>query len=122
MLLKTNNEKVTVKGRRCIDRRNQRNCLSKEDTSSPTVSTEVLMLSLMIDTMEVQDVATADIKGAFLQIDYDKGYIQINMEGEMVTLIEEIDPAYYKDFIYIDISEKCMYTESKKAIYGTIYK
>ena len=40
----------------------------------------------------------------------------------MVTLIEEIYPAYYKDFIYINISEKCMYTESKKAICGTIYK
>ena len=35
----------------------------------------------------------------------------------MVTLLEEIDPAYYKDFICIDSRvNKCMYTESKKDI------
>ena len=39
----------------------------------------------------------------------------------MVTLLEDIDPKYYKDFIYIDKRRsKCMYAESKKAIYGTL--
>ena len=46
-----------------------------------------------------QNVATADITGAFLQTDYDKGKIHTNMEGEMVALIKDIQPAYYKDFI-----------------------
>ena len=71
----------------------------------------------MIDTTEFWDVATADIPGAFIQTDYKKRDIYINMEGEMVTLLEEIDPAYYKDFICIDSHvNKCMYTESKKDI------
>ena len=60
--------------------------------SSPTVSTEGLMLSCMIDAMEGREVATADIPGAFLHTDYDKGYIHIKLEGDMVTLLEEIDP------------------------------
>ena len=39
------------------------------------------------------------------------------MEGAMVNLSEEIEPAYYKDFIYIDRRiNKCMYTEDKKSI------
>ena len=39
----------------------------------------------------------------------------------MVTLIEDIDPEYYKDFIFTDKhGRKCMYTESKKAVYGTL--
>ena len=39
----------------------------------------------------------------------------------MVTLLEEIDPEYYKDFIYTyKIGRKCMYAEAKKAIYGTL--
>ena len=39
----------------------------------------------------------------------------------MVTLLEEIDPEYYKDFIYTDKrGRKCMYAESKKALYGTL--
>ena len=39
----------------------------------------------------------------------------------MVTLPEDIDPVYYKDFIYTDKRRrKCMYAESKKAIYVTL--
>ena len=44
MLLKLNNEEVIIKGRGCADGINQWEWLSKEDTSSPTVSTEGLML------------------------------------------------------------------------------
>ena len=59
------------------------------------------MLSCMIDAMEVWYVATDEIPEAVLQTDYDKGDININMEGEMVTLLEDIDPTYYKNFVYI---------------------
>ena len=52
----------------------------------------------MIDAMEVWKVATANIPGAFLQTDYGKGDIHIKLEGDMVTLLEDIDPEYYKDF------------------------
>ena len=39
----------------------------------------------------------------------------------MVTLLEEIDPEYYKVFIYADKrGRKCMYSEAKKTIYGTL--
>ena len=57
------------------------------------------MISCIIDMMEVQDVYTSDIPGAFQQTYYGKGDIHINMEGTMVTILEEIYPDYYKDFI-----------------------
>ena len=39
----------------------------------------------------------------------------------MVTLIEDVEPEYYKYFIYIDKHvRKCMYSEAKKDIYGTL--
>ena len=39
----------------------------------------------------------------------------------MVTILEEIDPEYYKDFIYTDKrGRKCMFAESKKDINGTL--
>ena len=39
----------------------------------------------------------------------------------MVTVLEDIDPEYYKYFIFTDKrGSKCMYVESKKAIYGTL--
>ena len=59
------------------------------------------MLSYMIGAMEGRDVATYDIPGAFSQNDYYKGDIYINIGGAMVTLLKEINLAYYKDFIYI---------------------
>ena len=45
---------VKIKGRGCADGRKQRYWLSKEDTSSPTVSTEGLMILCMIVAMEGQ--------------------------------------------------------------------
>ena len=39
----------------------------------------------------------------------------------MVTLLEDIEPEYYKDFIFTDKrGRKCMYAKAKKAIYGTL--
>ena len=70
---------------------NQCNCLSKEDTTSPTVSNEVLILSCILDAMEMRGVATTDIPGAFLQTDYYKVDIYIKMWEAMVTLLDEIE-------------------------------
>ena len=92
IFLKLKSDEVTIKGRGCADERKQRDWLSKEDTSSPNVSTEGIMLSCMIDAMEGREVATADIPGAFLKTDYVKGDIHIKLEEDMVTLFEEIDP------------------------------
>ena len=73
------------------------------------------MLLCMIDTMEGREVVTADIPGAFLQTDYEKGDIHIKLEGAMVTLLEEIDPEYYKDLIFTDKrGRKCMYAEPRR--------
>ena len=102
MFLKLKSDYITIKGRGCADGRKQRDWLSKEDTSSPTVSTEYIMLSCIIYAMEGRQVATADIPGASLQDEYNKGDINIKLEGAMVTLLEEIDLEYYKDFIFTD--------------------
>ena len=64
------------------------------------------MLSCMIDTMEGWYVATSDITGCLLQTGYDKGDINNNMEVAMVTLLEYIDTAYYRYFIYIYMPRK----------------
>ena len=61
------------------------------------------MISCIIDMMEVRGVVAAEIPGAYLQFFYDKGDIHINIEGDIVTLLEDIDPSYYKYFI-------CIYT------------
>ena len=75
----------------------------------------------MIDATEVREVSTADIPGAFLQTDYEKGDIHIKLEGAMVPLLEEIETEYYRYFIFTDKrGRKYMHAEAKKAIYGTL--
>ena len=121
MFLKLKSDEVTTKGRGCADGRKQRDWLSKEDTLSPTVSTEGLMLLCMIDATEGREVAITDTPGAFLETNYDNGDMHIKLEGAMVTLLEDIDPEYYKDLIFTDKrGRKCMYAEAKKAIYVTL--
>ena len=121
MFLKLKSDEVTIKGKGCADKRKHRDWLSKEDTSSPTVPTESLMIPCMIDAMDGREVATTGIPGAFLQTYYDKGDIHIKLEGAIVTQLEEIDPEYYKDYIFTyKRGRNCMYAEAKKAIYGTL--
>ena len=55
-----------LKGRTCADGSTQRNYCTKEQTSSPTVSTDALILSIIIDAYEKRDVATADVVGVYL--------------------------------------------------------
>ena len=79
------------------------------------------MLLCMIDAMEGREVATADILGAFMQTNYNKGYINIKLKEAIVTVLEEIDPEYYKDFIFTDKrGKKRTHADSKKDIYGTL--
>jgi hypothetical protein len=56
-----------VKGRTMARGNNQRDCISKEEASLPTVATESVLLSCIIDTKEGQDVAVVDIPNAFIQ-------------------------------------------------------
>jgi hypothetical protein len=76
----------TIKGRGCTDGRPQRDCMSKQETSSPTVLTKALILSWVIDAIEERDVATCDIPGAFMQSDM-KGKVVMKLEGVMAQVI-----------------------------------
>lgn len=61
-----------IKGHGCADGHKQQAYLTREDSSSPTVSLEALMLSCAIDAKEGCDVAMADILRVFMQIDMDQ--------------------------------------------------
>ena len=73
IFLKLKIDEVTIQGIGYADKIKQRGWLSKEDTLSQTVSTEGIMLLCNIEAMEVWEVATADIPGAFLQTYYYRG-------------------------------------------------
>jgi hypothetical protein len=56
-----------IKGRTVAGGKNQRDCISKEDDSSPTVTMEPVVLACIIDAKEEWDVAVVDILNVFVQ-------------------------------------------------------
>ena len=66
-LFLTEKKDGTIKGRTVAGGNKQRDYISKEDSSSPTVSTEAVLLTCIIDAEEERDVAVIDIPNAFIQ-------------------------------------------------------
>ena len=87
-----------IKGRGCADGRKQRLYLNKDDVSAPTVATEALLLTCLIDAMEGRDVATVDIPGAFMQADMEGDDVHLRLEGKMVNILTKIDPKLYSKY------------------------
>ena len=109
----------TIKGRGCADGRPQREYLGKEDTTSPTVMTESLLLSCIADAMERRRVATCDLPGAFMQTDNEERII-IRLEGPMAKLLTKVDKNLYSKYVVYENGRAVMYAELNKALYGTL--
>ena len=70
-----------MKGRGCVDRRPQQEYITKEESSSPTMSLYALVGLCLMDAMEGRKVITVDIPSVFLQGDQPQdehpGYIML---------------------------------------------
>ena len=108
----------TLKGRTCADGRPQRTLYDKSETASPTVSTDALMLSLMIDAKEKRDVATADVAGAYLKADMDD-FVIMKLTGPDVRIFCEMNQEY-KKFVIKENGQDVLYVRLLKALYGCV--
>lgn len=68
MFLKEKHDE-SIKARFCADGQKQCSDWTKQDTTSPTVSTESIFLTAIIDAHERRDVACFNIPGTFLHAD-----------------------------------------------------
>ena len=109
----------TVKGRGCADGRKQRAYITKEESTSPTISTEAVFLTADVDAWEGQKVAVLDVPGAFMLVDMDET-VHVQFEGEMVDKLLEIDEHLYASYVTEEKGKKVMYVELLKALYGTL--
>ena len=108
-----------IKGRTVADGRNQKGLFSKDETSSPTVSVDALMMSIMIDAYERRDVATADVAGAYLHARL-KDFTLLKVEGESVDILCSVSEKY-KAFVTVEKNgKKVIYLRLKKALYGCV--
>ena len=91
-----------MKARGCADGHPQQKYITKEESSSPTVSLYALMGLCLMDVMDERKVITVNIPGAFLQGDWpqDEHSGCIMFEGIMVDIICEINPSYHDEITW----------------------
>jgi hypothetical protein len=72
----------------------QRGHVTKEESSSSTVSTEAVLLTLIVDAHKGRDVAVIDISNAFIQtrVDDAKDHVIICITGVIVDWLVKVAP------------------------------
>ena len=107
-----------IKGRGCANGRKQGLYKSKEETTSPTITTEALFITCLVDAIENRYVATCDVPGAFMHSDIDE-QVHLKLEGEIAELLVKVDPTY-AEFVTHEQGKTVIYAELSKALYGTL--
>ena len=113
----------TIKGRTVAGGNKQRDFISKEDLSSPTVATESVLLTCAINAQEGRDVVIIDILNAFIQTRAERPEDQVLMQlrGLLADLLVQIDPKFYKSFLAKDRKrESLLIVRCLNAMYGTM--
>jgi hypothetical protein len=110
-----------IKGRTVAGGNKQRDYISKEDASSPTVA--AVILACIIDAEEGRGVAVVDIPNAFVQmrVENEKDMSFIKISGVLVDIMLEITPDVYKSYVSRDKKGmKQLMVQCQNALYGTM--
>jgi hypothetical protein len=75
----------------------QRDFISKENASSPTVATESVLLTSLVDVQENHDVAIVDIPNAFIQtvVENNEDKVIMRIRGHMMDVLVKVAPRVY---------------------------
>ena len=89
-----------VKAWHCANGSTQRKWMGKEDSSSPTASTNSLFPTAAIDAEERRHSKTADVPNALVQtavdeVDKDGARIIMKIRGALVDILVEMNPEKY---------------------------
>ena len=61
--------------------------------------------------MEMRDIATIDIPGAFMQADMDEEVVHLRLHGKMAELLVQLDPKLYRKYIQIVKDKPILYVK-----------
>jgi hypothetical protein len=101
----------------------QRDYISKEDVSSPTITTEAILLLCIIDAEEDRDVTIINIPNALMRIQVEdkEDMVIIKICGFLVDILVQIAPDVYKSYIMTDKKGmKQSLLQCQNALYGTM--
>jgi hypothetical protein len=112
-----------IKGKTVAGGNKQHDYTSKEDARSPTIATEAVLLSCIIDAEEGSDVAVEDIPHVCVHtpVDKEKYMAFIKIRGVLVDIMVEIDLDVYKSYVSWDKKGmKQLLVQYQNALYGTM--
>ena len=109
---------LDIKARLVAGGDKQKGILSKEDVGSPTVATESIMITSVIDAHQKRDVATVDIPNAFIQTKVDERII-VCLRGMVADLLVKKFPSQYKKYACkTKNGTSVLYVVLLRALYG----
>ena len=97
--------------------------IMKEDASSPTVSSEAVMLTCVVDANENREVAIVDIPNAFIQtvVKDEKDRAFIHIRGPLVNILVSIAPDVYGPYVMVGKKgKKQLLVQCLTVLYGTM--
>jgi hypothetical protein len=106
-----------VKARTCANGSTQDPYMEHDDATSPTATTESILITTTIDAKQKRDVMTADIPNAFVQTDVDKENqvkgecIIMKIRGPLVGMLTKIAPEVYEGYWTNKGKTKVLYVE-----------
>lgn len=114
-----------LKAREVIGGNKQRDYITKEESSSPTVSTEAVILTCVIDALEDRDVAVVDIPNAFAQTVVEEEDAEhrviVRIRGPLVDILVNVAPGVYGPYVsYNKGGQKVLLVQCLNALYGTM--
>jgi hypothetical protein len=104
----------------CADGHKQRGDWTKQESTSPTIATESVFITAVVDAHKGRDVACYDIPGAFLHADSDEDITMI-LKGRLAELMVQVAPTLYRKYISVDRKGTAiLYVKMQKAMYGLL--
>jgi hypothetical protein len=115
----------SIKGRMVYNGKPTRDWTAREDSASPTVALESIMLTAIVDAKEKRDVMTADVPNAFIQaqmpnLDDANEQVFVKITGVLVDFLIELAPELYKLFVIYENGKKVLYVQVLRALYGML--
>ena len=95
-----------IKAWACANGSAQREYISREEEESPTVSTEAVLITGVIEVKQQRDIITADIPNAFVQTSINEqrssDRVTMKIRRHLINILNEITPETYGEYIAME--------------------
>ncbi len=113
-------ETGAVKGRSVANRSTQQNYIQEVVATSPTIMTELVLITAAMEVTKGRDIAVIDLPGAFLNADMDE-VVHMVLRGKLAELMVMFALQIYQKYVTLgNKGEPMLYVTLQKALYGCL--